>query len=201
MKLSFVAVVAAVAFCAPVLAHAESETAGVSLSSTKLESRKASLLDGQKLDSGGVISENTAFALLDLLRFDRQGLPPLDTGGAVSSDSRAILALVIGLIFGLGLGHLIAGDKNGFILFLIVDLAIIVVSSILIWAAGWWWFGILEAVGLIASHIFQGIDAYGQASGRRLVEATRQRAVMVADTGSHSMGPPPITTRLLSFSF
>src|SRR4051812_21518388 len=113
MKLSLFAVVAVVSMGAPVLAHAETQDVGVSLSSTKLEGRKASLLGGAKLDSGGVISENTAFALADLLRFDRQGLPPLDLGGAVDSGGRQILALLLGLIVGFGLGHLIARDRNG----------------------------------------------------------------------------------------
>ncbi|HZH77187.1 MAG TPA: hypothetical protein VEY88_14250, partial [Archangium sp.] len=94
---------------------------------------------------------------------------------------------------------LIARDRDGFILFLIVDAAIIVVSSVFRFAVGGWFWG-LGGVALLISHVIQGIDALGKAGGPRLVEAARKRAVEVADV-SGGRDAPPVTTRAFAFTF
>jgi hypothetical protein len=107
---------------------------------------------------------------------------------------------LLGLIVGFGLGHFVARDRNGFILFLVVDIAIIVVASVLQFAIfHGFWFGYL---GLLISHVIQGIDAYAQAGGERILERTRQSAVRIA-TAAPAPGrdEPAITTRVLSWAF
>ncbi|HYO54113.1 hypothetical protein [Archangium sp.] len=165
-----------------------------------LEGRHARLLEGLELAATFKPSMTPPLRLTDAMRFGLMDAPlPLDTGGAVSAEMRPILALVLGLILGFGTGHLVAGDRNGFILFLVVDLAIVVVSVILRFAVGGWFWG-LGGLALLISHVIQGIDALGKAGGPRLVEATRQRAVEVADV-SGGRDTPPITTRAFAFTF
>jgi hypothetical protein len=93
----------------------------------------------------------------------------------------------------------VARDRDGFILFLVVDLAIIVVSSVFRLAVGGWFWG-LGGLALLVSHVIQGIDALGKAGGPRIVEETRKKAVLVSDvTGGRDA--PLITTRAFAFSF
>lgn len=165
-----------------------------------MEGRHARLLEGLELAATFKPSETPPLRLTDAMRFGLMDAPlPLDTGGAVDSETRQILALVLGLFIGFGTGHLLVRDQDGFILFLIVDVAIIVASSLFRLAVGGWFWG-LGGVALLVSHVIQGIDALGKAGGPRLVEATRQRAVEVADV-SGGRDTPPITTRALAFSF
>lgn len=117
----------------------------------------------------------------------------------MSSEVRQVLALVLGLFIGFGTGHLLVRDTDGFLLFLVVDVAIIVVSSVFRLAVGGWFWG-LGGAALLVSHVIQGIDALGKAGGPRLVEATRQRAVQVADV-SGGRDTPPITTRAFALGF
>ena len=166
------------------------------------EGRQARLLEGVELAATYKPSQTPALRLTDATRLALMGAPmPLDMGGGVSSgNTEPVLALVLGLLVGFGTGHLIAGDSSGFLLFLVVDVAIIVVSSVLtaVLAHGLFWG--LGGLALLASHIIQGIDAYQTAGGSRIVEATRQRAVLVADS-SNGRETPLVTTRAFSFAF
>ncbi len=117
----------------------------------------------------------------------------------MDSEVRQVAALLLGLFIGFGTGHLLVKDQDGFILFLIVDAAIIVVSAVFRLAVGGWFWG-LGGIALLVSHVIQGIDALGKAGGPRIVEATRQRAVEVADA-SGGRDTPPTTTRAFAFNF
>jgi hypothetical protein len=165
-----------------------------------MEGRHARLLDGLELAATFKPSVTPPLRLTDATRFALMGTPlPLDTGGGVDAEMRQVLALVLGLFLGFGTGHLVARDQDGFILFLVVDLAIIVVSSVFRLAVVGWFWG-LGGVALLVSHVIQGIDALGKAGGPRLVEETREKAVWVADvTGGREA--PLITTRAFAFSF
>ena len=164
------------------------------------EGRSARLLEGVELAATFKPSETPALRITDATRLGLMGAPlPLDTGGGVDSDSRQILALVLGLILGFGTGHIAAGDTNGFLLFLVVDVAIIVVTTVVRFALVGWFWGI-GGLALLASHIIQGIDAYGEAGGGKLVEAARQNSILVADTSRNRDVPPP-TTRVFAFAF
>ncbi len=164
------------------------------------EGRHARLLEGLELAATFKPSETPALRITDATRLGLMGAPlPLDTGGGVDAESRQILALVLGLVLGFGTGHLVARDTNGFILFLVVDVAIIVVSSVLRFAVGGWFWG-LGGLALLASHVIQGIDALNQAGGPKLVEAARRNTVLVADASRGRDVPLP-TTRLFAFAF
>lgn len=181
-------------------AEVVSPAEGITLSSTA-EGRKASLLVGIALESAYKPSQNAALALLDGLRFDLQDKLPLDTGAAIDSGTRPLLALLLGLIIGFGLGHLVARDRDGFILFLVVDLVIVVVASIIPWAIpgiGWFW-GV-GGLAKLVSNIIQGIDAYSQAGGGRIVEWTRQNTVEIAYRGD-GRDTPAATFRMAGFAF
>ena len=167
------------------------------------ESRQARLLEGLQLESDYVLPSSP---VLQLTHADTLALAPaplaLDTGGGLRSDERAVVALLLGLIVGFGTGHLIAGDRDGFLLFLIVDVAIIVAGALLHAAVG---HGIFWGLGLLVSHIIQGITAYEAASGRRLVELTRSRAVQLAavhgEVPAAGREPATVTTRVYGLSF
>lgn len=164
-----------------------------------MEGRHARLLDGLELAATFKPSQTPPLRLTDAERLGLLHPLPLDTGGGVDAETRQVLALVLGLFIGFGTGHLVARDRDGFILFLIVDAAIIVVSSVFRIAFGGWFWG-LGGLALLVSHVIQGIDALGKAGGPRIVEETRQRAVEVADV-SRGRDAPPTTTRAFAFSF
>jgi hypothetical protein len=165
-----------------------------------MEGRHARLLEGLELAATFKPSETPPLRLTDAMRFGLANAPlPLDTGGGVDGETRQILALVLGLLIGFGTGHLVARDRDGFILFLVVDLAIIVVSSVFRFVVGGWFWG-LGGLALLISHVIQGVDALGKAGGPRIVEETRQKAVLVSDaTGGRDT--PVITTRAFAFTF
>jgi hypothetical protein len=128
------------------------------------------------------------------------GTEPLDTGGGVSAQTRQVLALVLGLVIGFGIGHLVARDMDGFVLFLLVDVAIITVMIVLGEAVhGVFW--TLGAIGLVVSHVIQGLDAYHSAGGQRLIQWWRERAVRVVSSDGDVREAPAITTRVLALRF
>jgi hypothetical protein len=171
---------------------------GVHLSQS-MSGRKASLLAGLELDATYRPSAAPALRLLDGVRFDREGVPsPLDQGGGVDSGTRQILALLLGLLVGFGTGHLIAQDRNGFVLWLIVDIAIILATAGLGYFVAP--FGLIGGIALILSHVFQGLDAYGRAGGEKIIQRTREKEIRVASSGS-GLFPAVSTSRLFALSF
>jgi len=168
-----------------------------------VEGRKATLLGGVELDATWKPSAAPPLRLIDGLRFASEGTPaPLDHGGGVSSGGRQVLALLLGLLVGFGTGHLVAKNREGFILFLIVDIVIIVASNVLelaVLRGGGLLWG-LGGLALLISHIIQGLDAYALSGGERLIEVTREKAVRLARAGS-GLEAPIITTRSFGFEF
>ena len=163
------------------------------------EARQARLLEGLQLESDYRIPETP---MLRLLQESGLGLPSaplaLDTGGGLRSDTKPIIALLLGLIVGFGTGHLVAGDQDGFLLFLLVDVAIIVAGVIFEAALG---VGLFWGLGLLVSHVIQAIDAYQTAGGGRLLRMTRERAVEFADVPALGRDAPPVTTALYQVRF
>lgn len=163
--------------------------------------RSARLLDAE-LESSARPSESAVLRLLDGTFLGQARLPRLDDGGA-DTGTRQILSLVLGFFPGFGLGHLVARDRDGFILFLIIDLALyaggVVVGSVL--GSGLFW-GLGGLVWLVV-HIFQALDAYARSGGERLVQRARDQAVLVASASGRTapLDPAAVTTRLLGLSF
>lgn len=162
--------------------------------------RKATLMGNTALESDYRPSQHSLLRLVDDVRFLRGESPsPLDQGGGLSSDMRQILALILGFIPGFGLGHLVAGDRNGFILFLLID----VVLYVLWWGVGWYFFSPIRFVGglvWLVVHIIQAIDAYGSAGGGRLVQHLRENAIQIASVPGRAI-EPLVTMRQFSYKF
>lgn len=159
-------------------------------------------LPGRSPEAAFKLVELTALRLPpDLLGMQGAPWSRLDYGSGASADRRSLLALALGLVLGFGTGHLVTEDRDGFILFLVVDVAIIAFSSVLSVAAGTGLFWGLGSVGLLVSHILQGLDAYAKAGGPRAVELTRRRAVELAALAGGTRDMPLVTTRALGFSF
>jgi hypothetical protein len=131
---------------------------------------------------------------------------PDEGGGAgVSSDVQPLLAILLSLIVGFGTGHLVVRDREGFILFLIVDVVIIALGGILTAVVTPLWFlgyGGLSGLALLISHLIQVLDVYGKAYGTKLLDRTRDSMILAA--------PPPVgpdqllqggTSRVLRFAF
>ncbi len=161
--------------------------------------RSASLLQGESLEGSYRPSQTPALRLSDDVRLSMMTVAALDSGGGLSQDARQILALVLGFIPGFGLGHLIARNQDGFILFLVIDLILYVA-----WGVGWWFwpFGYIGGIVWLVVHIFQALDAYASAGGERLIRQTRERALRVAYSGAGSgRDGPAVTTRIFALSF
>jgi hypothetical protein len=189
-------IISALVVAASLLAAPSSTESGIKVGDTQ---RKASLLQGTALESDYQPSQHSLLRLVDDVRFLRGDSPaPLDHGGGVSSDVRQILALILGFIPGFGLGHLIAKDKNGFILFLIIDVVLYV-----LWGVTWGLFYPVRLVGglvWLVVHIFQAIDAYGAAGGERLVQRLRENAIQIASVPGRVI-EPVVSMRQFSYQF
>jgi hypothetical protein len=179
---------------------AEDTPRGISLMDSG-ERRSATLLEDVTLAASWKPSQSPPLQLTDALRFDRTEWPlALDQGGGMSSDLRQILALILGFVPGFGLGHLVAGDRDGFILFLVIDLALYIGGVVLgsVFRAGLFW-GLGGVVWLVV-HVIQALDAYAAAGGARIVERLRENAVEIA-TSERTTDVPITTTRVWSLTF
>lgn len=128
---------------------------------------------------------------------------PLDDGGGASvrSDIVPVLAILLSALVGFGTGHLIANDREGFILFLVVDIVIWAVSGVLWGVTGQGWLYGLGGVAVLISHLIQVLDVYPKVSGgARIVERARERSIVLASAAA----PDPVgavTTRTFGFAF
>lgn len=178
---------------------AAAPTEGISLVEPSIP-HQASLLGGAELDSSFKPSDFAPLRLTDGIRFAGSEIPALDQGGGMSSDLRQVLALLLGFIPGFGLGHLIAHDRDGFVLFLVIDVALYVLwgtVGAIVWHPFW---GIGGAVWLVV-HIIQALDAYAEAGGERIVQRLRENAVEIASRSLPERDAPVVTTRVFGFNF
>jgi hypothetical protein len=178
------------------LATLAAEPSGVALEPGA--ARAANLLEGVTLDSSYRPSKTPPLRMTDELRFGLEVTPSLDDGGGISGDGKQIIALILGFFPGFGIGHLIARDRDGFIIFLIVD---IVLHAL--WFVGWgalWWgpYGGLGGLVWLLVHIYQGYDAYVEAGGARLVDYARERTMRIASAPGRDEN---LASRLLGFAF
>ncbi len=90
------------------------------------------------------------------------------SSGGLTRDERSVLALILGIFPGFGIGHIVAGSPS-WPIWLVVDLVIFVVLGF-----GWWgpgWSGgayALVWILVIVERVFEGLDAYRQSGGRGL---------------------------------
>jgi hypothetical protein len=98
-----------------------------------------------------------------------------------------VLALVLGIIPGFGIGHLVAGSSR-WVTWLVVDIVIAFVA----WGPFWYWparpgfFPFLNLLVLV-ERIFEGISAYEAAGGGRVFRHEQ----------GFALGPPPAVLRAL----
>jgi hypothetical protein len=107
--------------------------------------------------------------------------------------------LLIGLFVGFGIGHLIAGDRQGFILWLIIDV-VAIVALIVIYTLLPGIVGLLATVGFVVERVIQGIDAYGSAGGQRIVERSYDGAMFARESVERGTRFQPVV-RTMSFAF
>ena len=121
---------------------------------------------------------------------------PLDTGGA-QIQGETPCSFLLGLLIGFGTGHLLIRDQGGFLLFLVVDVAIIVVSSVFrIAFGGWFWAWVAWGCSSrTSSRASTSWAAEARAWWRR--HAARRCWSRTPRAG----GTRPITTRAFALSF
>ncbi len=119
-----------------------------------------------------------------------------ELGAGGDAQARQTLALVLGFVIGFGVGHLIAGDQGNFALFLILDAIVVGVAVVLnaIFIHSGVLYGI-AVITLIASRLFQGIDAYSAARPKDVVKQQRDSAIFLVE------GPKPNATQVTSAQF
>jgi hypothetical protein len=127
------------------------------------------------------------------------GNPP-ELGAGGDAQARQTLALVLGFVVGFGVGHLIAGDQGNFALFLILDAIVVGVAVVL--NAAFIHSGVLYGIAiitLIASHLFQGIDAYSAAAPKNVVKQQQDSAIFLVE--GPKPNATPVTSAQFSFAF
>jgi len=127
-----------------------------------------SLLSAPRDAPTGFARDAAPPARLDLPALAMEGDVP-DTGGGdgMSRSSRAVLAFVLGILPGFGIGHVVAGS-HWWPLWLAIDLVLLVALGVGIfgpgWAGGWYALGV---VVWLVERLFEGLHAHSQALGRR----------------------------------
>ncbi len=154
-------------------------------------------------EAEGACAENARSFARELTALGAPAPAWLDGGGAGDPSPNGPLAFLLGFIPGFGLGHfLFSDDQAGGTTWLVVDIIFlavwIVLDAALFYPVGplWflWWVGdILLPLGWVVEHVFQGLDAYRAATGRRLLGGRAE--------GEPGAPPRPVAPNLMSLSF
>ncbi len=157
MRTTIAAVLLSLSLAAPAAARAD-----LALSLPSLGAERA---------PAGLLSEPTAWArlgspeprLVPDLRLD----PALDLGGGdgMRRSDRAVLALVLGIIPGFGVGHVVA-EVDSWVIWLVVDVVVFAISGIFWFGPGPDWPG---ALIWVLERVLEGVDAYHRALGRHFL--------------------------------
>jgi hypothetical protein len=115
-------------------------------------------------------------------------VPPLQVGaltldpgsGAGGGGTEPVLALVLGIFPGFGLGHYVAGAP--WQKWALID-TIVLIAAIVVTAADLGVLEILAWIALVVEHVIEGIDAYGKAGGKVGARASPR-------TTAVALGPP-----------
>lgn len=167
--------VAVAVLAAPAVAHAEARLL--------LRTGPAQLAPGQQASSLGLGTSSLALDA-DL------PVPARDEGGGGGATGvPPVLALLLGIIPGFGVGHLVAGS-GAWVTWFIVDL----VLFLLYYGFFWWFFPgfylgglfrLLVAIAIIVERVYEGIDAFRKAGGR----GPRGMALLLDDERRSTGGP------------
>ncbi|MBS2028880.1 MAG: hypothetical protein JST54_13340 [Deltaproteobacteria bacterium] len=143
---------------------------------------------------------------LNRLLLDSEVSIPLDQGGGAGATAdpatRQAICFILGFFPGFGLGHLVAGHRDGFILFLIIDTVFLCAAIVISVFAPWPFYGLLW-VAWIVEHVFQGYDAYVASGGQKLVERSVDRLIYAGRSDDDGRIAPQFNpvTRFMSYSF
>jgi hypothetical protein len=113
------------------------------------------------------------------------GAVALDTGAGAGGGTEPVLALILGIFPGFGLGHYVAGAawQN----WALID-GLLLIAAIVVTAAD---LGVLEALAWIATvveRVVEGLDAYHRAGGGRIAARTAPSRERLAALGT----PEPV---------
>jgi hypothetical protein len=131
------------------------------------------VFEGRHAPSAGLLG-STAPApsghLLPYLALDGELAFGFDEGGGagMTHGERQVLALILGIIPGFGLGHVVARSP-AWILWLLVDVILFVLVGWGFWWGPYWWGGGLGGLGaaiFIVERVLEGYFAYRAAGGR-----------------------------------
>ncbi len=141
----------------------------------------ASMREAVAGDVAGELSLNAEGFVKDVERSAAERDDLVAGGGQGAAPENAWLAFVLGLIPGFGLGHFLIANRPGAgtrwliidIVFVVVWIVLDVVFSAVAWGTGgWglWWllFDLVLPVAWIVEHVFQGLSAYRDATGRSM---------------------------------
>ena len=110
----------------------------------------------------------------------RLGALTLDEGSGAGGGTEPVLALVLGIFPGFGLGHYVAGAP--WQKWALIDL-VVLIAAIVVTAADLGVLEVLAWVALVVEHVIEGIDAYGKAGGKMGARSSRRSTAVAA-------GPP-----------
>lgn len=136
-------------------------------------------------------------------------LGQLDQGGGAGralhtdAETRQVLSFILGIIPGFGIGHLLAGSHDGFVLFLIVDVVLLTADILFcslapdpLCALGW--------VVTVVERVFEGYDAYTSSGGARLAQRSVESLLQPGRAEACVEAPkfaPSIRVRSFAFDF
>lgn len=140
----------------------------------------------------------------ETLGHDELNLLPADDGGGAGANvdpgTKRVLAFVLGFLPGFGIGHIVAGDKNGFILFLIVDIAV-TTGAILLTALTPEPIGAIVWIAWVGEHVFEGYEAYRSAGGEKMVQRAADSLMIARDDLTPAAPRLLPASRAVSFAF
>ncbi len=137
--------------------------------------------------AGSAGMERAAPALVDRLTLD----PSLMGSGGDGQRPEPVLALVLGIIPGFGLGHFYAGAKNQAVTWLIIDLAILG-GSILIWALAGSPADALVWIAWVVDRAFEGYFAFKAAGGSASAAAPAPATGVLASLDPRAAATAPL---------
>ncbi len=119
--------------------------------------------------------------LVPPLRLDDGRALAVDTGSGAGGGNEPVLALILGIFPGFGLGHYIAGAawQTWTVIDVLLLVGLIVVSAVdsgPLYALAW--------IATVVERVIEGLDAYHKAGGGRIASREARREVVVA------AGPP-----------
>ncbi len=132
------------------------------------------VFDGDRPPSASLLGEAApapAGHLVGRLALDGEPGWAIDDGGGagrMTRGEREVLAFILGVIPGFGIGHVVAGSP-AWILWLVVDVIIFVFVGWGFWWGPYWWGGGLAGLGaaiFIVERLLEGYFAYRAAGGR-----------------------------------